>query len=62
MEMIKALMRELNEKKENEPPATPPVAEPEPGIEITPEWKEILDVLENTNQSVFLTGKAGTGK
>lgn len=54
-------MRELNENKGSKTPPTPQV-EPEADIEITPEWREILDVLENTNQSVFITGKAGTGK
>ena len=29
---------------------------------LTEEFKEILDILKNTNQSVFITGKAGTGK
>lgn len=33
-----------------------------PDIEITEEVSEILDILENSNQNVFLTGKAGTGK
>src|SRR5258708_10093037 len=29
---------------------------------LTDEFKEILSVLEDSNQNVFLTGKAGTGK
>src|SRR5258708_22694424 len=29
---------------------------------ITDEFKKILDTLENTDQNVFITGKAGTGK
>ncbi len=31
-------------------------------IEITPEFEKALNLLENTSQHVFLTGKAGTGK
>lgn len=31
-------------------------------ITITPEFSEAFDLLENTKQNVFLTGKAGTGK
>lgn len=29
---------------------------------ITDEFREFLNIAENTNQSIFLTGKAGTGK
>lgn len=32
------------------------------GIIITKEFREIADLIENTNESVFITGKAGTGK
>lgn len=35
---------------------------PKPQFVLTEEFKEILDILKNTNQSVFITGKAGTGK
>ena len=31
-------------------------------IVITDEFKSLFDILENSNQSVFITGKAGTGK
>lgn len=31
-------------------------------LEITPEFQHTLDVLENTTDSLFITGKAGTGK
>ena len=31
-------------------------------IEINNQFKKALDILENTNKSVFITGKAGTGK
>lgn len=29
---------------------------------LTDEFKEILEILKNTNESLFITGKAGTGK
>lgn len=35
---------------------------PESKIEISEEWKQLLDIFEDTNESVFLTGRAGTGK
>lgn len=31
-------------------------------ILITKEFKEALDIIENSNQNIFITGKAGTGK
>ncbi len=31
-------------------------------FDLTPEKEEIINILENTNSNVFLTGKAGTGK
>ena len=31
-------------------------------IEITNEFKEALDLMENTNDCIFITGKAGTRK
>lgn len=30
-------------------------------IDITDEFKETLDILNNSNQSIFISGKAGTG-
>jgi len=33
-----------------------------PPLEFTPEFQRTLDLLENTNKSVFITGRAGTGK
>jgi ATP-dependent DNA helicase PIF1 len=33
-----------------------------PQFVLTDEFKDILDLLQNTNQSLFITGKAGTGK
>lgn len=35
---------------------------PKPQFVLTEEFKEILDLLKNTNESIFITGKAGTGK
>ena len=31
-------------------------------IELTPAFKQALELLENTDENVFITGKAGTGK
>ena len=31
-------------------------------FELTHEFQEVFDLIENTNNSVFITGKAGTGK
>jgi len=31
-------------------------------LELSGEFNEVLDVLENTKQNIFLTGRAGTGK
>jgi ATP-dependent DNA helicase PIF1 len=33
-----------------------------PPIDVNPEFRKALDVMENTNRHVFITGKAGTGK
>jgi ATP-dependent DNA helicase PIF1 len=35
---------------------------PEKKLELTPEFQKTLDLLENTDRSVFITGRAGTGK
>ncbi|MDV2460322.1 hypothetical protein CMU99_18595, partial [Elizabethkingia anophelis] len=35
---------------------------PKPQFVLTEEFKEIIDLLKNTNESIFITGKAGTGK
>jgi PIF1-like helicase/Helix-turn-helix domain/HRDC domain len=32
------------------------------GIEINPQFEQVLNFVNQTNQSIFLTGKAGTGK
>src|SRR5512144_78787 len=32
------------------------------GIELNPEFKKALDLMENSAKNVFLTGRAGTGK
>ncbi|MGB9764455.1 MAG: AAA family ATPase [Candidatus Saccharicenans sp.] len=37
-------------------------AEVKISLEITPEFRKALDLLENTQNSVFITGRAGTGK
>lgn len=34
----------------------------EPTIDITPEFKTILEILDTSSKSIFITGKAGTGK
>ena len=34
----------------------------EENIELTDEFKNAIDLMENTNDSIFITGKAGTGK
>jgi ATP-dependent DNA helicase PIF1 len=33
-----------------------------PSIDLNEQFKEALDVLENTSKSIFITGRAGTGK
>ena len=33
-----------------------------PEIEINPEFKEAMELMENSGKSVFITGRAGTGK
>jgi ATP-dependent DNA helicase PIF1 len=33
-----------------------------PPIDINPEFQKALEIMENTNHHVFITGKAGTGK
>jgi ATP-dependent DNA helicase PIF1 len=34
----------------------------QPAIEINDQFKQALDIMENTGKSVFITGRAGTGK
>lgn len=36
--------------------------EPTPQFVLTEEFKVVLNLLKNTNESIFITGKAGTGK
>ena len=31
-------------------------------IEISPQFEQVLNFVNQTNQAIFLTGKAGTGK
>jgi len=33
-----------------------------PAIELNEQFRTALDIMENTNKSIFITGKAGTGK
>jgi ATP-dependent DNA helicase PIF1 len=33
-----------------------------PDIEINPEFRRALDIMETTGRHIFITGKAGTGK
>src|SRR5208283_3185050 len=33
-----------------------------PAIDINPEFKQALEIMENSGKSVFITGRAGTGK
>jgi len=49
-------------KKQSRPPAYKRNVIPEAQLIITDEFKDILDILNNSNKSVFITGKAGTGK
>ena len=39
-----------------------PTQAQKPVIELSQEYQDVLDELENTNQSFFITGRAGTGK
>lgn len=45
-------------KKRSRPPASTPAST----IEINPEFRRALDVMETTGKNIFITGKAGTGK
>jgi len=36
--------------------------QPKPEFILTEEFREIIDLLKNTSDSVYITGKAGTGK
>ncbi|MGD1041151.1 MAG: AAA family ATPase, partial [Dehalococcoidales bacterium] len=33
-----------------------------PAIDLNPEFKQALEIMENSGKSVFITGRAGTGK
>ncbi len=39
-----------------------PKLKPLPVIEINEQFKRALDIMENTSKSIFITGRAGTGK
>jgi len=44
-------------------PSTPKAEAPyAPAIEINPEFRRALDIMEKTGRHIFITGKAGTGK
>jgi len=48
---------------ENRPRSFPQAeAPPVPAIEINPEFRRALDIMDKTAQPIFITGKAGTGK
>lgn len=49
-------------KKTKQPIIEQKKEEPKPQFILTEEFKEIIDLLKNTNESIFITGKAGTGK
>lgn len=49
-------------KKTDKPIVEQKKETPKPQFVLTDEFKEILDLLKNTNESIFITGKAGTGK
>jgi ATP-dependent exoDNAse (exonuclease V) alpha subunit len=55
-------------KKRSRRPSTSPASPPaptslsSPTIEINPEFRRALDVMETTGRHIFITGKAGTGK
>jgi ATP-dependent DNA helicase PIF1 len=44
------------------PPAGAPFPESLPAIEINPQFRRALDLMETTGKDLFITGKAGTGK
>ena len=49
-------------KPDRRPPRKKEPAPRRAGIEINPEFKRALDLLETTDKPVFITGRAGTGK
>ena len=52
-----------NSTKKTDKPIIEQIKEtPKPQFVLTEEFKGILDLLKNTNESIFITGKAGTGK
>lgn len=53
-----------SESKEaiNDPPKPIPTVKPKPKFVLTKEFEEILRILKNSSDSIFITGKAGTGK
>ena len=53
-----------SESKEgiNDTPKPIPTVKPKPKFVLTKEFEEILRILKNSSDSIFITGKAGTGK
>ncbi len=49
-------------RTEEPPPAAAPFPESLPAIEINPQFRRALDLMETTGKNLFITGKAGTGK
>jgi len=58
--VIILFIAQSKKKPVNKPIENKPI--PKPQFILTDEFKEILDLLKNTNESLFITGKAGTGK
>lgn len=61
---IRALHQERRSRRPSTSPASPPAPTPlsSPTIEINPEFRRALDIMETTGRHIFITGKAGTGK
>lgn len=55
-------IEKLNRSALKRPPKPPPVPKTKTDIEVTPEYRQILDWLNAKAPLVFVTGKAGTGK
>jgi hypothetical protein len=60
----------LKKRRPHQAPAPPqtsggpdvPAESPAPAIDINPEFRCALDIMESTSRHLFITGKAGTGK
>jgi ATP-dependent DNA helicase PIF1 len=49
-------------KASSGPPPAPPFPDSLPTIEINPQFRRALDLMDGTARHLFITGKAGTGK